>query len=765
MTLPVLMGGFGASGVTGYQIARSLRLRSAASAYLSRTFGAGGNQKKWTWAGWVKRGQFGVRQDFYSVFNTNTDAGAFYFNFGTDDCLHVTSYSVDYRITTQFFRDPGAWMFVLVALDAANTTCRVEINGVAVSSFSTNNTIINQNYAIGGAFTHILGQSQTVGPVNGRFCDLNLAEVHYIDGQYLDSTSFGQFDAATDAFTPKAYTGSYGTVGYYLDFSDNSAATAAAIGADRSGNGNNWTPTNISVAAGVTNDSLVDTPTNYGTDTGAGGEVRGNYCTLNPLDKGITLSNGNLDYTQSAAGLSRATFAMSSGKWRWEIKIGTLGSSLPGIATASASLSGYPGSDAFAWAWSGTSKFNAGSSALYGSAYTTGDVIGIEFDADIGTLTFFKNGVSQGAAYTGLTSGPYFPCVGANTGTTAGTANFGQRVFDYSGTSGFKALCTQNLPDPAIKQPNKYFDAKPYAGNGATQSVSGLSLQPDLVWIKSRSAIGRHSLTDSVRGAGHQLFSDGTDAEGSQSDQVTGFNVDGFSLGANAAGTGSTNVSGTTYVPWLWKKGATPGFDIQSPTASASGNQTINHSLGVPPEFVVFKARSGGTANWQVWVNGIGTDNLYLNTTAARNAAGYMISQSSTTFVFNIALVYPSNPYVAYLWASVPGFSKFGSYTGNGSADGPFVWCGFRPRWIMLKRIDAIGDWIIYDTARDTFNVMSDALRPDLANAETVIAGGSIDVLASGFKLRGTLTDINASGGTYIFAAFAHYPFKYARGR
>ena len=287
------------------------------------------------------------------------------------------------------------------------------------------------------------------------------------------------------------------------------------------------------------NDSLVDTPTNYGTDTGVGNEVRGNYCTLNPLDKATTggaLSNGNLDYAATVASwdMVRATFGISSGKWYWEVYVNSTTYGITGIAQASVSLNnnffhtgicyGYNANSG--WKYEGSPY----AALAYGATWNgSGDICGVAFNSDAGTLTFYKNGVSQGVAYTGLT-GTFFP---AHTSYPTGSAtfNFGQRPFAYTAPSGFKALCTTNLPEPTIADGSTVMDVALYTGNGSTQTISGLNFSPDLVWIKRRNAAASHMLYDQVRTLGNPLSSDLTAAEPSATvGMFTAFQSDGFTV-------------------------------------------------------------------------------------------------------------------------------------------------------------------------------------------------------------------------------------------
>ena len=312
---------------------------------------------------------------------------------------------------------------------------------------------------------------------------------------------------------------------------------------------------------------------------------------------------------------------------------------------------------------------------------------------------------------------------------------------------------------PTINRGDDYFAVVTYTGNGSSQSITGLRFQPDFVWIKGRSGATDHALYDAQRGVQKRLESNTTDAEATSDNGVTAFNSDGFSIGSLA----QVNTNGATYVAWCWKESATAGFDIVTTTMNASGSTTINHSLGVTPSFVITKNRNG-TVAWNVYSTVLGTNQyLQLNATiAATTLSDFWGSPTSTQFTFGSPFA-NTGTYVAYLFAEVAGFSRFGSYTGNGSSDGPFVFCGFRPRWVMIKRTDSTQNWQIFDTSRDTFNVSQNSLFPNLSNAET--SGYAIDVLSNGFKIRETGTNSNASGGTYIFASFAENPFKNALAR
>jgi hypothetical protein len=530
------------------------------------------------------------------------------------------------------------------------------------------------------------------------------------------------------------------------------------------------------------NDSLVDTPTSYGTDTGAGGEVRGNYSTWGaPYAAAAGLSNGNLDFLAPTTMNAFGSISVTSGKWYWEILNSGTGLSYVGIMdstiTSATDTSWSTQSRAYV---SGGSKYN-GSSSSYGSSWAAGDVIGFALDLDSNSLTFYKNGVSQGVAFsTGLIGKEWKPFVYGSSGSGC-SANFGQRPFAYTAPSGFKALCDTNLPAPVVAKSSDYFQTTLWTGNGGSQSISSLSFSPDFVWIKARSAGSTdHCLFDTIRGATKGLHSNQTIAEWTDTATLTAFNSNGFTL----AGHPYTNGNGTTYAGWAFDAGATTttntagsitsscrtnqssGFSIATFTAPSSGSATIGHGLGVEPHMIIIKSRDQAY-NWCVYHKAL-TSNAYflnLNTTAAQsNASNIWNNTTPTSTVFSLGSGYAgAGATVAYLFSPVAGYSSFGSYTGNGSADGPFVYTGFRPRWVMIKRSDAVGSWGVLDTARNTFNVSDKLLWANLSDAEGTYT--ILDILSNGFKLRESTNGYNTSTGTYIYAAFAENPFQYARAR
>jgi hypothetical protein len=412
----------------------------------------------------------------------------------------------------------------------------------------------------------------------------------------------------------------------------------------------------------------------------------------------------------------------------------------------------------------------------------------VALDLDNLQITFYKNNTSQGTKT--IVAGSYTPDF-ASAGAVTVNANFGQRPFSYTPPSGFKALNTQNLPDATIKNGASYMAATTYTGNGTSQTISngtnntiGTTFQPDWIWAKARSAATNSQLVDSVRGYDKYVTSDSTSAEQTAGNRMTSFNSNGFSVGTDSQWNGNA----VTIVAWQWNAGGstvtntsgsisaqvranpTAGFSIVTYTGTGAA-ATIGHGLGVAPSMIIIKNRQA-TTSWAVYHVSVGANQqLILNSTNAISAdtQGFTATPSSTVFSVGTGSSMDTNQttgggqHVAYCFSAVAGYSAFGSYTGNGSADGPFVFTGFRPRFVMYKRTNSTGNWIIYDSSRSTFNQPAAALYPNLTNAEDT--SHPSDFLSNGFKLRSTGVDSNASGGAYIYMAFAEVPFKFALGR
>jgi SPRY domain/Concanavalin A-like lectin/glucanases superfamily len=784
----------------------SLRFRSSASAYLSRTPTLAGNRNTWTFSAWVKKTPLasgvqamiaaGVSTTVYDDFCFENDQIRFVFNNGTYDVK-----------TTQVFRDPSAWYHIVVAMDttqatAANRT-KIYVNGNQVTAFATANyPAQNHNTNINNTILNTIGNLY-----NGSFSsyfDGYMTDINFIDGQALEPYYFGNNDA-NGVWKPIQYKGTYGTNGFYLTFGNTTSTTT--LGYDSSPNGNNWTCNNISLTAGTTYDAMTDVPTNTSA-TVANYPVYDQLIPANVSGSGVrSISAANLYVTNSGPNGWSAigtTMVMTSGsgKWYWEVTCSgtTSNGTMIGIhrpftstSTFPSAIIGYdtpPDPDGYGYYMGGNKYNNSGAGVAYGASYTAGDVIGVALDmstAGSASITFYKNNTSQGVAFSSLT-GDFFAAV-SQAQANGLDINFGQRPFAYTPPTGFVRLNTFNLPTPTILQGNKYMDATTWTGNGPASQVivNQGQFKPDMVWVKNRSSTRKHNLYDSVRGvavgASYRLVPDDTAAQDNPMYGVTSMNSNGFTIGEE----GDVNANGLTFVGWQWQAGqgstssntngsitstvsvnTTAGFSIVTYTGTGA-NATVGHGLGVAPSMVIVKSRTTAE-NWMVYHTVTGaTQYIYLDSNGAAVTLSTIWNNTApTSSVFsigtNVTVNQSSTNYVAYCWAEISGFSKFGSFIGNSSTNGPFVYCGFRPRYILFKNTTSY-DWHIFDAARNTYNLTNSSLKADTTGAEYTNDDVSIDLLSNGFKLRGTDLAINGPSNTIIFAAFAEHPFKNANAR
>ena len=983
----LLIGAAGAAGA-GYEISRSLRFNSSDSAYLSKNFASDGNRKTWTAALWMKRS---FDASFYQSFLINRDAASYNLriNDPTDQKFYLAFASGVNLSPAPVYRDYSAWMHVVVVYDSSNATStdrlRLYVNGERVTAFdSANYPTLNQDSEFNKAGNFGIGHFNA-----GTAFDGYLADYHFIDGQALDPSSFGEFDT-NNVWQPKAYTGSYGTNGFHLPFSDNS--TAAALGTDSSGNGNDWTVNNIvAVTPSVVNpnrptwttadagwtlsnsnykafyggasaynqvfslldsntvyrfaldavygstyagwffsdsttvnntvpdelqnntmglrhgesgvgaygnfasansvssgqdaipgfssvsvtptqrysswvidmvnrkvwiqapgsptwigggdpsntsstpslylpsgtvyfgyvgydpgtsaefslvagdpasvDSLVDSPTNYGTDTGAGGEVRGNYATWNPLfGENQSLSNGNLKAESSATGYAiiASTIAMKSGKWYMEYTY-TPNNDQPFITwgisqtnrdgTAGSGVSDTAEDKGFK-AWdSGFYSQSAGQNVYdYSSSVSSGDIISLAFDADAGKLWVAKNGTwmtnasgtgnpATGANpdYSSLTySGGYYFMAGPyyTNGSTL-EANFGARAFAYTAPSGYKCLNTANLSDPTIADGSTAMDVVLDTGANILSAAQGaIGGSADLLWIKDRANVNNHQLIDTVRGGTLTLQSNTTAAETTYV-APTGSSV-AWTWDAGSSTVTNTDGSISAQV----RANPSAGFSIVSYTGDGAASATIGHGLNAAPEFIMVKNRdvTDEGSVYHVGTDATSPQNYFLklfsttNGTDASSDVGAMWNDTApTSSVFSVGTEDNVNAstedYIAYCFSPVESYSAMGSYVGNGSNDGSFVYTGFAVKWLLTKASSAITDWQMWDVSRQPYNVNANTLTPNSSAAESGGAGYAVDLLSNGFKFRLYGSSSNASGVTYVWAAFASHPFKTSRAR
>ena len=546
-------------------------------------------------------------------------------------------------------------------------------------------------------------------------------------------------------------------------------------------------------------DSLIDSPTDYTADSGNNG---GNYATFNSLyyRADTTFSNGNLQIAAAAYYRSGiATIPLNNGKWYYEAEIITdsdNGYSMVGVTTVP-NAETYPGAatgeDGFGWYSADGALYPSGGTY---SSWTVGDIVSVAYDSTTRYTWIAKNGVWQNSGDPAAGTGSVFTIGGTNTpyfSTATGingviTANFGQRPFTHTPPTGYKALCTTNLDDPTIAEGSTAMDAKLYSGNGSSQTITGLGFSPDLVWIKSRSNALNHRLVDQVQGNTSTLASNLDTAAVDASSDFTGFTSDGFSL-TNTASFELNNGS-ATYVAWAWDAGSSTesntdgtitsqvranqstGCSVVSYTSTDVAGATVGHGLNAVMDFAIFKNRDRAQ-NWLVYHKSLDITSgeaINLNqTNAAYASAAQFNSTLATSSVFTLgsggnASNAAGDDIIAYCFAPVEGYSAFGSYTGNGLTDGTFVFTGFRPAFVLLKcSSNGSTSWTIQDNKRLGYNPDQDLLFPDTTDSEN--STSYMDFVSNGFKLRINSNFSNASGYTYIYAAFAEHPFKTARAR
>ena len=556
----------------------------------------------------------------------------------------------------------------------------------------------------------------------------------------------------------------------------------------------------VLVNTSFTGDVLFDVPTNgdSSNDTGAGGEVSGNYCTWNPLVKpyagAFVFKNGNMEAHNAAStyGVVMGTIPMSSGKWYWEVTVnGTPNNTYDYIGIVGAdSGHAYPTLTTTMpnqlWYRAGGTKLNGSTSSSYGATYGDGDVIGVALDLDSSTktLTFYKNGTSQGTAFSGSLLDKTWVCaVGDYSNaltTTSWNANWGQRAFAHNAPSGYKALCTTNLTTPTIADGSAHFESKLYTGNGSTNALtmSNSSMSPDWVWIHARSTTGDHEMFDIIRGANYVLESNSTNQSNSVSNTLTSFDSNGFTLGSSSL----VNDNNVTYVAYAWDGGssnatntsgsvnstvranAAAGFSIVKWTGTGSA-ETVGHGLGAKPHFII-SHRISGSGQWPTYNAEIGaTKYMYFNSTIeARTYQHFWNNTEPTSSVFSIGndadVSLNGGTHIAYCFAPVAGYQAMGKYEASGNSDGQVVYTDFKPALVMIKRISVAESWVFYDTSRDTHNPTVTRAWADLNYGDSTNTSHYIDILSNGFKVRSSGGLLGSSGHEYFYWAIAENPFQ-----
>ena len=792
-------------------IERSLKFNDDDSAYLSRTPGSAGNRKTFTFSCWFKRATLGTQS---GAFLKAGDAASNYFkiNIANDHKLYVLATIsggyTEYLRSERLFRDTTGWMHLVLRWDTTNSTAAdrviVYINGSRISTSSYSAPSQNLDGFVNDTNQHEIGAST----VNSQYWDGYMAEVNFVDGYSYDASYFGFTESQTGLWMPKRYEGAYGTNGFRLDFNDNSST--AALGIDKSPNGNDFTASNFSVSAGVGDDSSLDTPSN-------------NFCTLNPLKTNpsnrITFTEGMLQHNGVSGNnhlRSVSTMSVSSGKWYVEFKF------ISGYETADGTThfgictsGGHRDSNNDALYYENSINFktlrygnngtfyvtDANSTSSSTSSLTTfgnGDVMGIALDLDNNKFfvskngTFFSNGTGTQDPVTGANplysgshissrknQGWFFSISGYDAQVVA--ADFGQQGFDYTPPTGFKSVCARNMKpelSPAIIDPEKHFKCFKYTGTGATQKIDTVGFRPDLIWCKRIENTSYHILTDSVNGAGKYFVSntaDGLSTGGAQI--INAIRDNGFQVGTES----NVNGNGETYTAWCWKAGgATVANTDGSINSQVSANTeagfsiiqysgtgttgTVGHGLGRTPRVIFFRNHNGEGHDWNVYYNtpngyGAGVRHLKLNqNSASAYATNKYNSTPATSSVITLHTAADNNQsgetITAYCWASIPGYSKVGVYRGNGNNDGEYIHTGFRPRWVWCKRVDSSGNWQVWDAARETENEMDQVFEFSDTNSSESSSNTAIDFLAMGFKHRTSFNRSNTTGD-YLYMAIA----------
>jgi hypothetical protein len=592
-----------------------------------------------------------------------------------------------YLLSSQLFRDPTNFFHLCLTIDTTQATAAdrvtIEINGVAITDFDSE-TYPTQNYDIAGFLQN--GIAQYLGRLSSGasyYFDGYLSEICCIDGLALDASNFGQFKNAT--WIPKAYAGSYGTNGFHLDF-----ANAGSLGDDVSGNGNDWTPSGL-----TSDDQVIDTPTN-------------NFITLNSIHHlaSATLANGNLE----ASGTENefGTFGLTSGKWAWEITVGENGDF------------GIEDDD-------GNEEVASDISA---------EVVEMLLDLDSGTLKKRVDGGSlediELALDTTKTWFPYFKAQCA--------VDFGQ--LGYTPYTGYKLICSENLPEPTILDSENGFIVELATGaNINTALASARSGWPGYIdIIKNRDASESWEV----------IFSD---------DPTNSMHFDSDA----ATGAKQSLVSGDNYVGRSLRLGAAYGVYTAEISHTNGSDTDQAHGLSGSVFMGVVK-RSDAAGGWYTSHPGLtAAYNVRLDSSAGETSTQYCDIDGTNITIKSAA---PSGTYRVIAIAEMDGFSKIFTYTGNGSADGPCVNLGLRPAWPVIKQANGVNEWYNYTADVSEGNPVQARLRIDLPEAEVNPDTTNYpDLISSGIKIRSQYSSLNSSGNPMIGFAFAEMPFKYSNAR
>ena len=735
-----------------------------------------------------------------------------YPNFSDGSNSTGTDPSPQYVTSNMLERDFTAWSHWVYKFDSdqASAADRHEIfkNGVALINGADAITwdLASVQASSGRVSRCTMQYEHNIGNLvaSSDFKGFYIADFILVDNQGLDADSFGEYDD-NGVWVPIDPSGlTFGTNGVWLDFAV-APGTGNGAGTDVSGNDNHFTETSMTAAQQVTDTCTDDAEIGVG-----------NFCLPNPLDAGTStrFANGNKDVDSSGGGNSpfACSFAVSSGKWYWEVDLDTTGfndgSVSCGVAHASTT---YPGTGHFfgnlateeGWyAVSGAgSLLNNSSTTSYGTDASSGSTMMFALDLDNEKFwvgldgTWFTNGgvgdpaAGTNAAPTTIDLGlPIKPAASAQSGDTL-FHKFAENEWSYTAPTGFKALNTASLPAPTVTNSSDFAKPVIYTGNGTAigsggKAVTGVGFQPDFVWIKNRDAADSHMLFDAARGVTKYIISDTTAVSATDTESLSTFDSDGFTVGNNVAvntntedyvafclkagGAGSSNTTGSINTTKT-SVATHGGFSISTYTGTAA-NATVGHGLSRVPEVIITK-NLADTDNWAVYHSGNTsapeTEYLVLNLAGpTADDSTYWNDTAPTSSVFSVGSVTNTNgssdSMVAYCFARTPGLIGIGSYIGNANTDGPYVVVydgasGFKPAWVMLKRLEDGYSWHIHNSAMSPYNPVGEGLNANDSSGEASW-GYPLDFTANGFKLRTTNGGYNGSA-TYIYLAFAENPF------
>lgn len=730
------------------KIDRSIRFRSSASAYLSKTFASAGNRKTMTFSAWVKRAVISnAKQDLFISGSNVGGQQSSQVSFEANDTLSVyttiSGSAADITLnTSQVFRDTGSHDHIVVAIDTTQATAssraKLYVNGIQVTNFLTATyPAQNLDTAFGNAVLHTIGRFTNVSanPFDGY-----LSHIAYVDGQALTPTVFGQFHPLTGQWRPKrkaeikAVVDAGGANSFFLPFDDPTNTTT--LGADASSKGSNWTANNVSLTAGTAYDSAFDTPTS-------------NYCTLNPLLPiniasfgyyGILPADGALKMTGSAspAGNYQNGTQLIKFKTYYEMLVGAVGA-----GTFTIGIQNPVTGAIYTYQQDGSKNLN-GTTSAYGAAFTASDRVAVSVDPVAQTLEFFKQTggtgsfVSQGVISSAFPSGTYVPFFYASNGTTL-TVNFGQQGFSNASLpSGVLTLNTKNLARPAIPQASKAFAAVTDTGANILSTLSAAESWGSYIRIVKRR--------EASEGWRWMFFDDPSNY------------LDSSSTGVKAA---IPSFTGTSYAGYSLKVSASNGVATGRLTHANGVADTVTDSLGNARKAVILKNEA--TGSWYLYHPDLTAGKLlYLEQTAGETTDSTISSVTSNSFVVAAAL--PSGTYRWVALAELDGFLKLSKYTGNASSDGPFVNLGLTPALDIVKGISTTArSWQTIDTARDKVNPATTALHMESAVAEN--AGYLQDMVSSGYKYRTAPETAHNASENYIMVSIAAFPFRYANAR